>query len=417
MTNTKFFAITSLTGLVLLTVFAQNALAGVGGTTAEDDWETPVAAKAVPDWVDNNFKWYGEGKIAQSDLLNSLTYMLDNGLMHLSDKAAQEMHDLRTENAAYKKKLGVDGIVAPKTAASSKGAEVKSLQNQLNEDSTRISSIQVPNEDGELVSVLVVSDNTTDVNALVQAVLRQSYMETSKDLQFYAEKVKHFNDMKEAIRDHMSDMRNKRQMAVTSFENANESSLNPDVLNPDIFNPDLVNAASLKLRELTDAGETSTKYWKDRYFEDTPTKTTDSTIDELNGIVVLCNVALDNQVQHNETDLEFLKELADTIERYSADARITTSAPTTQSTIEDLVLKRAENLEKKIESLQVGMNVCEDKLSSLDEQLQGIGDDAQLANIDLQNALQKQQQTMQMMSNIMKSQHDTLKAIINNMRA
>lgn len=54
--------------------------------------------KAVPDWVDNNFKWYGEGKIAQSDLLNSLTFMLDNGYMHLSDKAAQEMNDLRIEN-------------------------------------------------------------------------------------------------------------------------------------------------------------------------------------------------------------------------------------------------------------------------------------------------------------------------------
>ena len=57
-----------------------------------------VTAKAVPDWVDNNFKWYGEGKIGQSDLLNSLTYMLDNNFMHLSDKAAQEVSDLRTKN-------------------------------------------------------------------------------------------------------------------------------------------------------------------------------------------------------------------------------------------------------------------------------------------------------------------------------
>jgi hypothetical protein len=39
-------------------------------------------------------------------------------------------------------------------------------------------------------------------------------------------------------------------------------------------------------------------------------------------------------------------------------------------------------------------------------------DDAQLANVDLQNILQKQQQTLQMMSNISKMLHDTAAAII-----
>jgi hypothetical protein len=44
-----------------------------------------------------------------------------------------------------------------------------------------------------------------------------------------------------------------------------------------------------------------------------------------------------------------------------------------------------------------------------------VGDDAQLANVDLQNILQKQQQTLQMMSNISKTSHDTLLAIIRKM--
>jgi hypothetical protein len=44
--------------------------------------------------------------------------------------------------------------------------------------------------------------------------------------------------------------------------------------------------------------------------------------------------------------------------------------------------------------------------------LASIGDDAQLANVDLQNVLQKQQQTLQMMSNISKMIHDTAMAII-----
>lgn len=51
-------------------------------------------------------------------------------------------------------------------------------------------------------------------------------------------------------------------------------------------------------------------------------------------------------------------------------------------------------------------------IQNLEEDLSSVGDDAQLANVDLQNMLQKQQQTMQMMSNIAKMLHDTAMAII-----
>jgi hypothetical protein len=54
-------------------------------------------------------------------------------------------------------------------------------------------------------------------------------------------------------------------------------------------------------------------------------------------------------------------------------------------------------------------------IEDLEETLQGVGDDAQLANVDLQNQLQKQQQTIQQMSNISKKLHDTAMAIIRNM--
>jgi hypothetical protein len=49
-------------------------------------------------------------------------------------------------------------------------------------------------------------------------------------------------------------------------------------------------------------------------------------------------------------------------------------------------------------------------------QLNAMGDDAQLANVDLQNQLQKQQQAMQMLSNILKMMHDTAMAIIRNLK-
>lgn len=47
-------------------------------------------------------------------------------------------------------------------------------------------------------------------------------------------------------------------------------------------------------------------------------------------------------------------------------------------------------------------------LESWDEKLQNIGKDAELANIEMKNMLQKQQQTMQMMSQISKLLHDSV---------
>jgi hypothetical protein len=52
-----------------------------------------------------------------------------------------------------------------------------------------------------------------------------------------------------------------------------------------------------------------------------------------------------------------------------------------------------------------------------EERLNTVGEDAQLANVDMQNWLQKQQQVLQMMSNISKSSHDTMMAIIRNIKS
>jgi hypothetical protein len=57
-------------------------------------------------------------------------------------------------------------------------------------------------------------------------------------------------------------------------------------------------------------------------------------------------------------------------------------------------------------------NAIDNEIASMEEKLNSLGDDAQLANIDLQNMLQKQQQTIQQMSNISKLLHDTAMAVI-----
>ncbi|KKL64129.1 hypothetical protein LCGC14_2168140 [marine sediment metagenome] len=51
-------------------------------------------------------------------------------------------------------------------------------------------------------------------------------------------------------------------------------------------------------------------------------------------------------------------------------------------------------------------------IESLEEDLANMDEDDQLSNVDLQSALQKQQQTLQMLSNVSKMLHDTSLALI-----
>lgn len=52
------------------------------------------------------------------------------------------------------------------------------------------------------------------------------------------------------------------------------------------------------------------------------------------------------------------------------------------------------------------------QLKARGDKMNTLGDDAQLANVEMQNILQKQQQTLQMISNISKMMHDTAMSVI-----
>jgi chromosome segregation ATPase len=61
------------------------------------------------------------------------------------------------------------------------------------------------------------------------------------------------------------------------------------------------------------------------------------------------------------------------------------------------------------------MKVRQRRLRELAAELSSTRDDAQLAQVDLQNVLQRQQQTLQMMSNIFKKLNDTEMSVIRKM--
>jgi hypothetical protein len=86
-------------------------------------------------------------------------------------------------------------------------------------------------------------------------------------------------------------------------------------------------------------------------------------------------------------------------------------SPSKLESLEDLIKKSFGDL-SKAEINVISIYIFENYINKLEQELATTGDDAQLANIDLQNALQKQQQTIQLMSNVSKVLHDTTMAVI-----
>jgi hypothetical protein len=78
-------------------------------------------------------------------------------------------------------------------------------------------------------------------------------------------------------------------------------------------------------------------------------------------------------------------------------------------------LERKSELRKEISRLRE-KGGAEERLHKLESELESMEDMSQQLQMQLQDAMNKQQQAMQILSNIMKNQHDTLKAIIQNMR-
>ncbi len=73
-------------------------------------------------------------------------------------------------------------------------------------------------------------------------------------------------------------------------------------------------------------------------------------------------------------------------------------------------------LENKLHILENKRAELASKINILQQELSTMSDMSQLDMMNLQDAQQKLQQVYQTISNIMKNQHDVLKAIINNMR-
>ena len=194
---------------------------------------------------------------------------------------------------------------------------------------------------------------TRDVNDLVQQVLRESYLSSTEDLNFYAQKVAFYNDLKKKIRTDITGLRK----ALSDNAGAPEDGENAN--NPIKFPLDAIDM--------------------------------DRSIVGADGV----------RRPNPNFGLPRYPGAAEAVSRWASIPQLD-----------------AEGRLVPIREDKVGLDLWPTKeelsgfIDDLESQLNSVGDDAQLANVDLQNMLQKQQQTLQMMSNISKVLHDTAMAVV-----
>lgn len=96
-----------------------------------------------------------------------------------------------------------------KTLTPQRQTQLKAFANQLRKNPTAPDVQKQLKELSQKGQGKTSSASPADANAIILQVLRQSYLETSKDLQFYAAKVKASNEQKKQVRERIQEIREK----------------------------------------------------------------------------------------------------------------------------------------------------------------------------------------------------------------
>ena len=381
-------------------------------------------AKAIPDWVKTTMGFYLKDQISEREILDAFNYLFENNIMQLSQEAAQEVQEMRNEIDNLKQELEETkaAIAIPNLIEARKGANESSASETSGE---RIMQPEFGAEDGTQTKVIVrgwdpeQKESTTEANK--EAVQRFV-------VELYAESI--------SLSQNALWIPMMEGEVLSGFE---EGDLDRPIIVGRIYNtesppgshvaPSQTTVILAEIMSDSDfVGQTVDDVLRkggtgsacEDGMETVKTDSVDrSAIPELQGIVVLCNIEIDKKIQRIDAELEIIEQWLEIISKEQEGSSLDTSRLASGDTGEyvqqynqsdlDFIKRHLISIDQQIKALGTGVEVFEEKLSS-------IGDDAQLANIDLQNALQKQQQILQTISNVSKMNHDTMMSIINNMR-
>lgn len=428
MTNTIIFVIIALTSILLLgTSNIQAADHGDAPSTGPAPIPYPniakADAKAIPDWVKFNMQSYLNKQISERELLDAFDFLKKQGIMHESQEAALQMAELRKENTALKKKLGADGIVGPNTwgATDSPVDEQGRVKVQFHWDQeteqealhhlrkaydlnpafqTKI--IQFDKDHDKWIDVLSIHWGSTVSQDCLAAEGRSDENSSCwvRVSQVHASGEEIWTDEHGRTSDGDPDrpiitgnVPNPGQTGVMHLKGSkiHENAPADDRPTEEVaFYYNKISSASSTVHDLVSNGETSTTGWEEGVAAFT-SKNYDTTTDgthELGHALGMMNNAMEKEIQTIEGEVAILGDLLDMFTSSSSPSARATSQYSESDF--QFISRYTSQIDTKIDSLQVGLNVLEDMMSSA-------RNDRQLASSHFENANQKNQDTLDLL--------------------
>ncbi len=371
------FAITSI--LLTATMMVQEVYAPPPQTPEKINIGPVTSGQVIPDWVRTTMGYYLEDQISEREILDAFNWLFENNIMHLSQEAAQEVQDLRDK-------------------VEEQASAISTLRTLVTTQAMTVGERIMQSEYGS-------GDSTATLDDEIMVLLRPA---PGADMQSEDEIMVLLRPVPGA------DMQSEDEIMVLLRP---ASGADGEIIITEDFRASVAdfNFASQTVDDILRKGGTVSA-WEEGIAAFQTNNVDKSVIPELAGIVVLCNNEIDKKTQQIDAELRMIELwlgiISEEQERYSNDAYDTrTSDSTSESQTQyresdlDFITRNLISIDQQIKALDTGIMVLEEKLQST-------GEDGQLANIDLQNQLQKQQQTLQTMSNVSKVAHDTAMAII-----
>jgi len=412
MTNTTIFAIATLTVLLLVPVVAQNVFGAENPLSSSTLLDNPtVDAKAIPDWVDGVMGFYIQGEISEREMLDAFNYLFDKGIMHESQEAAQEMADLRAENAELKKafKPIVEGTVLA-GAVDSPVDEYGRVKVQFHwDEETEQEALhhlrKAYDLDPALQTKVVQFDNNHDkwIDVL-------SIDWGSSSSQEDCSAAEGSSDENSSCWIRVSQVHAGEEIWTDEYGKASSSG-DPDrpLITGQVYNSETTDdrpteeiafyynkiaSASETVHDLVNSGETSTTGWDEGVAAFTSknygTTSASDGVHELAHALGMMNNAIEKEIQTIEGEVAILGDFMD---MFTSTSTSSAARATTQYSESDFqfISRYTSQIDTKIQSLQTGLRVLEDMLST------GV-DDSQMTQemqLQLQDAMNKQQNTLQ----------------------
>ena len=240
-----------------------------------------------------------------------------------------------------------------------------------------------------------------DINKLVQDILRESYEETGDDLEAYAEKVKRMNAIKEQIREQVKEYRG-YQSAMEEHSNQTEViSITPKLVKK-------TEKAMLKVdRVLNLMNDPKNKQRINKQLKKLKKK-----LQKLNKDLI---PTLNSNTKKRVKKLEKMIPLSGRRKINEILSALNRNPNLTPDNFFQTIEEKGKQLFPKLKVEEIDM-VKALAYARWIKQLKEMADDDQLANVDLQNQLEKQQEAMNMLSNLSKQLYDTAMAIIRKLK-